>query len=363
MEEQESKAETRSGKTWAFINTWVGRTTAIIGLIASLAGGVTWWAAHYRRHAELQSQLDLGRTQVAHGDYPGAFQTYGAILKADPLDRSALDGQLNAAMLWDENFSVSVPEGQSAEDLAAPSLDQILTTLEAGLVRTRGERAADVQAHLGWAHWLNQHIAARESGSAAEQNFRAALASDPKNVYANAMLGNWMLQNGGDIAEASSHLDTAVSTGKARPFVRELQIGGYLSDDVRGARAGLIKAANDMRRNGEPLDSDSRRRILDFCCGVVIPSHAELVESLSAVPPADSWQTYIWLDEARAGDADTETPALERSFIQANLLEISGQAQQSLAQYRSLQGQLAQRPGSLKDAVDASVARLSHRAG
>ena len=362
MEEQDTKAETRSVKTWPFIETWVGRTTAILGLIASLGGGVTWWAAHQRQHAERQAQLELGRTQAAHGDYAAAFQTYSAILKTDPLDRSALDGQLNAAMLWDENFSVVVPEGQSAADLAAPSLDQILAALESGLARSKGEQAADVQAHLGWAHWLNQHIAEREFGTAAEKNFRAALAADPNNAYANAMLGNWMLLNGGDFDDARAHLDAAAATGKARPLVRQLQIGGFLSDDVRGARAGLIKTVNDMRKNGEALDSDSRRRILDFCFDTVVASHAELVESLSAVSSAEAWQTYLWLDDVRAGDADTETRTLEHSFIHASLLEISGQAPQSLAQFRSLQQQLAGRPGSLKDAVDAAVARLSHLA-
>lgn len=360
MVNQDPNAAARPPRAWPFIDTWVGRITAVAGLIATLGGGVTWWAARHHAQAERQAQLALAGTEADHGDYPAAFQIYNQMLKADPLDPSALEAQLNAAMLWDENFSVSVPDGQSPAEVAAPELDQILTALDAGLTRSKGERAADVQAHLGWAHWLNQRIAEREFGSAPEQNLRAALATDPQNVYANAMLGDWILLHGGDITEAAQHFNAAVSTGKARPFVRELEIGGFLSSDVPGARAALVKAANDMRRNGEPLDSDSRRRILYFCCDSV-HTHEEIVESLSAVPSADAWQTWIWLDQARATDADSTTRTLQRSFIQATLLEIGGQTQPALLQFRSLQAQLARRPGSFADSVNASIARLSRR--
>ena len=37
----------------------------------------------------------------------------------------------------------------------------LIAILDAGLARTKGAAAADVQSHLGWAHWLNQHIAER----------------------------------------------------------------------------------------------------------------------------------------------------------------------------------------------------------
>jgi tetratricopeptide (TPR) repeat protein len=360
MENQNQKAAARPGRTWPFIDTWVGRITAIIGLIATLGGTVTWWVTRHREHAERQAQLAIAATEVDHGDYPAALQICNQLLKVDPLDRSALDAQLNVAMLWDENFSVSVPEGQSPAEIAAPELDQVLSVLEAGLTRSTGDRAADVQAHLGWAHWLNQQIAEREFGSAAEQDFRAALVSDPKNVYANAMLGDWLLLHRGDVADAARHFDIAVSTGKARPFVRALQVGGFLSRDAAGARAALVQAVNDMRRNGEPLDPDSRRRILNFCFDPLI-TQAELTESLSAVPSADAWQTYLWLDEGRDQDSDAAATSIKRGFIQASLLEIGGQPQPALLQFQSLQAQLSRRPGFLQDTVNACIARLSHR--
>jgi tetratricopeptide (TPR) repeat protein len=350
-----------SDKFWNFLMSWTGRFTAIVGLGATIAGGVTWIITHDREHRERTGQLALAQTQAAQGDYQASLETYAAILKSDPLDRAALEGQLNAAMLWAENFSVSVPEGESAAGPASRELDEMMPILESGLTRSKGTRAADVQAHLGWAHWLNEGIAERESGSAAEENLRAALATDPANVYANAMLGDWMLQNGGDFSVAVQHFEAAAATGKARPFVRQFQIASLAgSYDQKGARAELMKVANAMRRGGEPLNADDKRRVFNVCCDIYA-SHAELVESLSAVPPQDAWLTYLWLEDPASMDASEDwLRALTHQYIQANLLEISGQTGPALAQYRAIQQKLHARPGTvLENAVDGAVRRLS----
>jgi tetratricopeptide (TPR) repeat protein len=357
MGEEIKNLEQGAKKAWPVVMGWVGGITALIGLFATLGGGVTWLVNHHKAKTERQVKLALAETQASQQDYQAAVQTYGDLLKADPLDRPVLDLQLNTAMQWAENFHVTVREDQHAEDLAGPALDQIFAILEAGLTRTKGSQAADVQAHLGWAHWLNQHIAEREFGPAAEQNLRAALAADPSNVYANAMLGNWMLQNGGNFSEAIHHFDVAVSTGKARPLVRKMQIGGLLHLDEPGARAAQIKAANDMRKAGEPLDEAYKSRILSFCLDPLVTDHKELTESLSAVPPNEAWQTYLWLDD---NTSEAEVHNLNHDFIHANLLEISGKREESLEKYRLLQQELKNSSGTMKDSVDAAVARLSH---
>ncbi|HEX4036751.1 MAG TPA: hypothetical protein VHX37_01720 [Acidobacteriaceae bacterium] len=354
------KGDRDSGKTWSFIDSWVGRAAAIAGLVATLAGGVTWWISRERDRAQQRAELAAAATQAEGGDYSTALDGYAAILKNNPADQTALDGELDAATEWTENFRVSVPEGGKASDAAGPDLDRILATLEAGLARTKGSRKADVQAHLGWAHWLNQRIAEREFGSAAETNLRDALATDPKNAYAHAMLGNWLLQTGGDFSEAVEHFHTAVATGHARPFIRQLEVGGLLSRDNGAGRAELFRVADQMRAGNEPLDRDDRRRIMNFCCDPMLAPHGELTASLAAVGPEDAWNTYLWLDDSPKEGPDEQMQGWTRRFIQANLLEIGGERQQSLQQYRQLQADLAQQPGSLKEAVDAAVVRLQH---
>lgn len=359
----DEEAQTPSGKAWPFLMTWVGRATALLGLFASLAGGVTWWIAHHRSQVQRQAQISLANAQTAAGEYQASVATWDQILQSDSLDRTALDGRLNTTLLWVENFSVLTPEGQDPAQTAAPALDQIFPILESGLTRAKGTRAADLQAHLGWAHWLNRHIASREFGAAAEQNLRGALTRDPQNPCAHAMLGNWMLQNGGALPEAVQHLNTAVASAKARsvalPFVRRLQIAALLDVERPGARAALMRAADDIRQSGEPLEPEARHRALVFCCDPML-DRTELVESLSALPPDRVWQTYLWLDAGQEGADAGSDRALPHCFVQANLSEVSGQPALALTQFRQLHQALAHSPGSMSDAVDQAIARLAH---
>jgi len=346
----------QTGKAWPFVMSWTGRLSAMIGLGASLIGGATWVVKHHRDQTERRTALALARSEAAQSQFAASIGTYDSILQNDPLNAAALEGELNATMLWVENFNATDASS------AAPSLDHILVILAGALNRAKGPRAADIQSHLGWAHWLNQRIAAREFGPAAEQNFRAALAADPHNVYANAMLGNWTLQTGVSVPDAVRMFDTAVATGQARPFVRRLQIGGLLSRDAPGARAALMVAANDIRSHQEPLDPDLQHRLLNFCCDPALNNHAELTESLSAVSGNDAWATCTWLDGPPSDPDAVHLQALRHAFLRASLTEIAGDKSQALAQYRQLHQQLAQQPGSLLDAVNASIARLTHPA-
>jgi len=203
---------------------------------------------------------------------------------------------------------------------------------------------------------LGRLYAGTNDSSDAEKAYNAALALDPSNVYANAMQGNWMLQNGGSLTEAVQHLDVAVSTGKARPFVRTLQLGGLIDLDEKGARTELMKAANDMRKSNEAIDDHYRKSILDTCFDPIITDHGELQECLSAVPPDEAWKTYLWLDN-KPGNG--QSGSLVHDFVEANLLEITGKKQESLAKYRLLQQELNNGSGTMKSSVDAAITRLS----
>jgi tetratricopeptide (TPR) repeat protein len=346
-EEEVAKAEPGAGKAWPFVMSWTGRISALIGLGASLVGGVTWFINHHRATVERQEKMRLAETQAKQREYQASIQSYSEILKTDPLYQPALDEQLATTMQWVE----------SPSHFDAASLDQIMAILDAGLSRNRNTaRAADILAHIGWTHWLNQKIAEREFGPAAEQSFNTALAADPSNVYANAMLGNWMLQNGKSFAEGIQHLNAAAATGKERPFVRRMQLGALIYLDQPGSRAEQVKVANDMRKDGEPLDEGDKSRILSFCFNPGTTEHKELAESLSAVPPDEAWQTYLWLDD-NAKDDDSRQNI--HDFIQANLLEVSGKRSDALEKYRLLQKNLKNESGSMKDSVNAAIARLS----
>jgi tetratricopeptide (TPR) repeat protein len=346
----EGKPEKAS--VWKVILAWVGGASAVIGLFAAVSGQLHLFEGSRAHKAEVDAKMAVAQTQVKQGEYEAAVGSYGEVLKGTPMYAPAQDGQLDAAMLWVENFQVLGDDGNDAAKIAAAKLDEIMPVLDAGMARSKGTREADVQAHLGWAHWLNWHIAEREFGPAVEKNLRAAVALDGSNVYANAMLGNWMLQNHGNFAEAIGHLNMAVATGKARPLVREMQVGGLLHYEVPGARAELLKAVNDMRKNNEPLDEDRKERVLVFCFSPYGTPVAELKSALAAVPEDEAWKTYLWL----AGDRNDDTGP---PFIHASLLEADGKKAEALEEFKVLQKKLAKDPGTMKDRVDDAVKRLS----
>jgi len=349
-------SEPRAKRAWTVILAWIGGVSAVLGFLGTVTGFFGNIQGHLHHNAQLDSQMAIAQTQFREGDYQASVQSYADILKADSLYRPALDQQLQATMRWVENFRVYAKDGEDPGAAIAGELDQIMAILDAGLSRARGAQEADVQAHIGWAHWLNQHIAEREfpPNAAAEQNFRAALATDPSNVYANAMLGNWLLQNGGSVADSVQHFNTAVATGRALPFVRTLQIDGLKERDQPGARAALVKAVNEMRKDGEPIDEDNRYDVLTFCFSPTLNNQTELAESLLAVSPDDVWQTYLWLDDKPDGGQ-----TLVHDFIQANLLELTGKQQESLAAFRHLQQALKNQGSTMEDPVNTAIKRLS----
>ncbi len=337
------------------ILSWIGAATAVLGLIGSLSGWFHTFDSHRTQHSELKAQMAVAETQTKQGEYEAAVRSYRDVLKTDPLYGPALEAQLDAAMLWVENFQVLGKDSDKTSEAAGPLLDEIMPILDAGLARSTGSRAADVQAHLGWAHWLNWHIAEREFSHAAEQNLRAALNKDKDNVYANAMLGNWMLQNDQGLTEAVEHLNTAVATGKARTLVRQMQIGGLLGLDAPQARTELVKAVNDMRKNGEALDNEERYRVRSFCYSTLDMEQDNLISSLGAVPMDDDWKTYLWLDDNHQDPTDP----LARDFIYANLLEVSGHRTEALEKFRALQQNPKSKRFSFIDRINDSVKRLS----
>jgi tetratricopeptide (TPR) repeat protein len=339
---------------------WIAASVALLFAL-SIWIGIGPWSRYRERKARVQQLLNTARTQVDQAEYEAAFSTCREALKVDPDDRAAMDRQVDAAMLWLQNFHVLVPEGQKAEDLAGPALSEIMLVLDAGLARTNGRepRAADILAHLGWAHWLNQHIAYKEYGPAAEQALRKALRIDPSNVYANAMLGNWLLQTHGSLDEIVRRFDVAVKSGKERALVRTMQLGGMTYNDDTGVVAELIKVANQMRINHEPMPEEYGHRILSNYSPT--NSRGALLETLSAVPPKDAWATFLWLDGKPAAARELEDQRLKREFIQANLLEISGNRTEALAAFKTLQPKLKARGmnGRIADHVAGSIKRLT----
>jgi len=336
---------------------WIAVATIVaLSVIAAARMGLGPWRASHERKLRVEQLLDTAGAQAEQTEYESAFESYQQILQLDSGNKAAQDGQVDAAMRWLENFHVLAPEGQKPEEVAAPQLVQLKGVLEAGLARTTGKdaRAADILAHLGWAHFMNEKIAFKEFGNA-ERYFRQALAIAPTNVYGSAFLGSWLLQTGGDRAQALSHLQTGLATNQERSLVRSMQLGGLYHNDAPGMRGELVKALNGMRANQEPLDRSLQGR-LSYLYSSTVSTAAELREALTAVPAEDAWETYLWLNPERPGDS-----TVERDFVQANLTEISGDRAKALAEFKVLAAALRAQhfDGRIADYTAAAITRLS----
>ena len=357
MSEEQPQSEPRIKRAWGMIAAWIAGITTVVAFAGTLTGTFSSISEHLHRHKDSDAQIATAQTQVKESEYQQAVATYTAVLKTDPGYKPALDGRLAATEQWAENFHLVQIDGKISTVDNAGLLDQITAVLEEALTRTQGSQKADIQAHLGWAHWLDFHLLAREGTPSAEEDFRAALAIDPNNVYANAMLGNYLLQLHRSPAEASQHFDTALATGKERAYVRRLQIAGLTYLEEPGARSALFRAADAMRKNNEPLPADRKLDARGFCCTPGETTHDELVESFSSVPRDDAWKTYLWLSECC-----TEDPAVQhvkQLFIQALLTEIAGDRDGALQQFQDLDKQLAGVGTNLDEYVPEEIKRLA----
>jgi hypothetical protein len=303
-------------------------------------------------------RLATARTQSELGEHQSAFRTYGDVLKSIGVKPAVMDLQADAAMAWLQDFRVTIGEGQKAEDIAGPPLAEIIGVLEAALARTggKGGRAGDILAHLGWAHWLNQHLAYKEFGPAAERTLRQSLSVDPNNVYGHAMLGNWLLQTHGDAAEALRHFEAAEKTQKQRPLVRQMELGAMVYNDDPGIPAALMRIVNQMRIEGEALSPRYRSRVMT---NFAPEKRNELREMLSAVPPSDAWATFLWLDEPSPQDG-MKNEGFRRDFIHARVLELEGKRAEALALLTDLEQKMrsAGYTGSFLNDVSEASKRL-----
>jgi hypothetical protein len=233
-------------------------------------------------------------------------------------------------------------------------LARLKTVLEAGLARTSGRdaRAADILAHLAWAHWLNEKIAFKEFGGA-ERIFSQSLAIDASNVFANSMMGNWLLQTHGDSAAALRHFQIALTTGNERPLVRRMQIGGLLYNNDPGMHAEFARTLNEMRKNNEPIEPRTKSRARSLY-DVSISHGSEFSEVLAAVPPDENWETYLWLSGSAPAD-------IRQDFVRASLAEFSDNRAAAVREFKILLPRLKAEGSSdrMIDYAVASIARLS----
>jgi hypothetical protein len=348
---------------------WVGAITAILSLIfglVKLAELVSDVGERQRQIAELHK---VGKQQQSAADYEGAWASFEQALKAaEPGGQLAkLTGQLSderralreaqedLAMEWLRNLSV--PKGKTFSDV----VDKLVAVVHRGAASASGARKADLLAHLGWADFLRWRDGNRRLNP--ERQYREALEIDPANPYAHAHLGHWMLWAGEKPQEARQHFSSALASGRAREYVRGIQLAAVRNRGSDGDRE-FLAVVNDMRKNGEKLGSRTRSdvySIYSFACAMRHDA-SRLAGLLAAVPATEQLATFQALFYG-ANDEDFDAGRRQgRDACLATLMEAAGQQEEALRTWLAIRQNLPPGNGSrLGDRAQDAMKRLSTR--
>jgi hypothetical protein len=314
---------------------WLGAAGAL--LLAAAAALYSYQHAQDKR-AQEQARLELQAAELAAavqlceaGSHAVAWQQFEALAASRPGDDAVRLAREDCGMRWLREARVN-GETERFASLVAP----IQPVLAKGLALSRGERRADLAAHLGWADFLlgRDGVAAPDPAAL----YRNALADDEGNVYAHAMWAHLIAWNTGQLGdEVRGHFDAAAKTTRERPWLRRMQFSVAFN---RGALNGYaLQVLNQMRVSGEQPDASQRdlvwRRLIDWGMPA---SEAEREQMLGFLSPADALATFEWLYPEGQMVADRQP--LHR-FALALLRARVGRRDEALAALEALQRSLA----------------------
>jgi len=348
---------------------WVGGVAAILSLIFALHQATQLVSDVREQRRQITELYNVGKLQHSAADYEGAWTSFERALKtAEAGGKLAkLTGQLSKetialreaqedlAMEWLENVSAS--RGQTFSDI----VDKLVPVLSRGLARSSGARKADILAHLGWANFLRWRDGNRQLNP--ELQYREALEIDAANPYAHVHWGHWKLWMRGSSEDARQHFSAAVASGRARDYVRRIQLAALKNLGSEGDRE-FLTVTNDMRKNNEKIDSRTRNdlySIYSFACAMRYDADL-FTKLLAAVPATEQLTTFQALFyDAHDKDFD-ERKRPGRDACLATLLEAAGQREEALRLWRALRQDLPPKDGGrLGERAQDAIQRLSPR--
>ena len=343
---------------------WVGAVTSILSLLFGLYQLTTLVAAVRERHRRVQELLEIEIVQWRAAEFARAWATLdqAAKLADEGGSLATLVGRLDAVRqevrLRQEDLGMAwlrdarPGPGRAFSDIVTP----VLPVLERGLLGATGERKADLLAHLGWAEFLRF----RDDGvvRAPDTRYREAVQLDPKNPYAHANLGHWILWRNGPLDAATQEFAAALGSGRAHEYVRRMQLSALRNRASDAADWEILRVVNEMRKNQEAVDETTRARVFSIYTAMVGDEPAAQ-KVLTVLPAADQLETFQTLFYDQNFDP-AKRPS--REVCLARLQEAAGRPDEALRTLLAVRAELlANRSGSLSRAINASMSRLARR--
>ena len=325
---------------------WVGAVTSILSLIFGLYQLMNLTAGVRERQRRVAELLHVETAQRTAGDFARAWATlqeaakladeggkFATIMgRLDDVRQEVRHRQEDLAMAWLRDAQPG--PGRAFSDIVNP----VLPVLERGLLTATGEHKADLLAHLGWADFLRF----RDDG----------VMRNPDARYREA----W---RSGPLDAATREFSAALASGRAREYVRRIQIAALLNRGRDDADAELLRVVTDMRKKEETVDERTRARVFSIYASVVARDEPSRQRLLAALSPSDQLATFQALFDGQDFDP-AKRPS--RDLCLAWLQEAAGRPDDALRTLRAARAELIGDPsGNLARAIDASIARLSQR--
>ena len=330
----------------------------VLGLLV-LVGALGWWMTRTQsNNTKRSSLLESARLAEQAGKYGAAWDLYEQADKAFPGDGEIGAARQKTAMAWLDNAHVT--PGKETFAALADRIEPVL----ARCVQSRDKvRAADCQAHIGWADFLRSRDGA--SGLNPVQSYQRALDLDSGNVYAHTMWAFEILRTRGPVEAGRVHIKWALDSGRERVYVRHLQIAGLLWRRDDQSERELTRVINEMRTTDNALQSDptittDRWRLWNVYDSQLL-SGAEQPEFLSALSAADHLATFHWLFPEKEVPSDKQH---HYWFMLGAFQERNGDRAAALEAYRKVYDALKrdgslQAGGRLPERTITAVKRLS----
>jgi hypothetical protein len=317
------------------------------------------------RARQVDTLLAEAATQRGRGQVTAAMATLARARELAPDSDTVRRAQAEQAIEWIRNVRF---ESEIGRPLFVETVTAALAVVDASLAAATGTRRADLLAHAGWANyllWLNGSLTGIWVPSLSRETdptgrCREALAIDPENPFANAMLAHWAFRQKRDLPGARRLFDTALRAMRELVYVRNLQWSTFGTQGAPRDEHELVRVADDMRRRGERLNRAQAGTLYSPYSSITraYSDDKERQALLDVLPPDDHIATVGWALEDYATQTDGVSPRATMRFIVALLHEKAGRADQAVTELRALDQALPSQ-NTMRQSVQAELARLA----
>lgn len=324
---------------------------AILAVVIA-AAGYGYWQKQRAADAEVAMLTSAAQQLCEAKNHAVAWQRYEEAVTRYPKRESLRLAREACGMRWLREIRV-----EAGKETFTDIVNRVTPVLAEGLANASGQRAADLQAHLGWADYLRSRDGVR--GMDPPAYYQKALAAEASNVYAHAMWGHYLIARK-DVNEAGKqHFAAASASGRDRPFVRVLQFAALVEFGSFAGELEALRAASEMRKNGEAVDDALRQRLWNVYYRRLMLGdwRVQRERFMAAFREADGPATFRWLFP----EADVRAERrLQWRFYLASLEQAADERDAALARYQALRADLQRQKasGSMMEATEHAIAQL-----